>query len=334
MTYRSEIEQALGAALLVADDADQKVAALTGSLAQATTQSADLASALAASQAARLTAEARVRELEALLAAQPAAGPVPYAGWRTVFLDQFKAATLDTKSWTANVGTLGAPREEYNRAENVRTGNGLEITAKREAFGGRQITSGYITSAGKVEFGLGSLVEAEITLPKMSADAAGLWPAWWVRFAGTPGEIDILEAYGAPFKAGIGANDMAQMLNGFAATTHNDTNASGSAAKKVVTAPAGGCVADGSTHRYGVILDDAGLSYLFDGKPVVDIYQRPNPMTWEQLAAKGVLKANFTGKAHMRLQLQVGSKYWGPSTPATALPATMRVNWVRVLTRA
>jgi beta-glucanase (GH16 family) len=327
MTYETQ-------AAALGRTADEQIASLTGSLAQETTRSADLASALATSQSARLTAEARVRELEQLLAAaQPPApvGPAVPAGWRTAFLDEFKAPTLDTKAWTANTGTLGAPREEYNRPENVTTGKGLVITAKREPFGGRAVTSGYITSAGKVEFGIGSLFEAEITMPKMSANAAGLWPAFWLRFANVAGELDILEAYGAPFKTAASAAAQALMRGGYEATTHNTTQ--GSPAKTVL-ASGGGVIADGSTHRYGLAFEETGLTYLFDGKPLADTYGRPNPITWEQLAAKGVLKSSFAGKAHMRLQLQVGSPYWGPSTPDTALPAAMRVNWVRVLTKA
>ena len=88
------------------------------------------------------------------------------------FYDDFK--TFNTASWTKNTGPLGAPREEYNQAANVTIGpEGLEITAKREAVGGKQITSGYVTSAGKVETGPYALYEAEITMPKMSANAAG-----------------------------------------------------------------------------------------------------------------------------------------------------------------
>ena len=80
-------------------------------------------------------------------------------------------------------------------------------------------------------------------------------------------------------------------------------------------------------------MDDVGITYYLDGQVIKDIFGRPNPITWEYLASKNVPKANFMGTAHMRLQLQVGSSYWGPSTAQTAFPATMKVHWVRVLTK-
>lgn len=245
------------------------------------------------------------------------------------FYDDFK--TFNTNSWTKNTGPLGAPREEYNRAENVTIGpEGLEITAKREAFGGKQITSGYVTSSGKAEFGPYALFEAEITMPKMSPpDSAGLWPAFWLRYP-LPGEVDVLESYGRPFAAARTAAETLIMTESFEVTTHGNTN--GTLGRLNAQAPTGS-VKDLTKHVYGVAIDAVGLTYYLDGKPIVDKYGR-NPMTWATLATKNVPQANFMAAAHMRLQLQVGSSYWGPSNAQTALPATMKVHWVRVSTKA
>jgi len=248
------------------------------------------------------------------------------------FYDDFK--TFDTTKWTKNTGPLGAPREEYNRAENVTIGpDGLQITAKREAFGGKQITSGYVTSSGKAAFGPYAHFEAEITMPKMSPpDSAGLWPAWWLRYDTLPGEVDILEAYGRPFTAARTAAETLVMTESYDTTTHGNTNGN---LGRLNAQPPTGSVKDLTRHRYGVTIDEWGVTYFLDGKAFVDKYGR-NGMSWETLAARpngGVPKANFMAAAHMRLQLQVGSSYWGPSNAQTALPATMKVHWVRVLTK-
>jgi len=247
------------------------------------------------------------------------------------FYDDFK--TLDLNKWSINTGPLGPPREEYNRAENLTIGpDGLYITAKREAFGGKQITSGYITSANKAQYGPYAHFEAEITMPKMSANASGIWPAWWLRYTTLPGEVDILEAYGKPFPAARSASDVLVMTESYDTTTHGNTDGS---IGRLNAQPPTGSVKDLTRHRYGVTIDEWGITYFLDGKPFVDKYGR-NGMSWTTLAARpngGVPQANFMGAAHMRLQLQVGSSYWGPSTADTAFPATMKVHWVRVLTK-
>lgn len=127
-------------------------------------------------------------------------------GYKLVWQDLFDANELNSQRWNIEVNGDGGGNNELqyytDRAENVRLGddgkgNGcLILTAKKEVYGGRQATSGRITSKNKIAFKHGK-IEAAIKLPKT---ANGLWPAFWmmgndISTVSWPrcGETDILE---------------------------------------------------------------------------------------------------------------------------------------------
>ena len=127
-------------------------------------------------------------------------------GYKLVWQDLFDANELNSQRWNIEVNGDGGGNNELqyytDRAENVRLGddgkgNGcLILTAKKEVYGGRQATSGRITSKNKIAFKHGK-IEAAIKLPKT---ANGLWPAFWMMGndydqVGWPrcGETDIME---------------------------------------------------------------------------------------------------------------------------------------------
>ncbi len=127
-------------------------------------------------------------------------------GYKLVWQDLFDANELNSQRWNIEVNGGGGGNNELqyytDRAENVRLGddgkgNGcLILTAKKEVYGGRQATSGRITSKNKIAFKHGK-IEAAIKLPKT---ANGLWPAFWMMGndydqVGWPrcGETDIME---------------------------------------------------------------------------------------------------------------------------------------------
>ena len=127
-------------------------------------------------------------------------------GYKLVWQDLFDANELNSQRWNIEVNGDGGGNNELqyytDRAENVRLGddgkgNGcLILTAKKEVYGGRQATSGRITSKNKIAFKHGK-IEAAIKLPKT---ASGLWPAFWMMGndydqVGWPrcGETDIME---------------------------------------------------------------------------------------------------------------------------------------------
>lgn len=127
---------------------------------------------------------------------------------RLVWSDEFDQNGLpDTTRWRYDVGD-GCPNicgwgnnelEYYTlrRAENVWIENGvLNITARREAMGGRDYTSARMVSRASWRYGR---VEVRAKLPQ----GLGTWPAIWMlsadwKYGGWPqsGEIDIMEHVG------------------------------------------------------------------------------------------------------------------------------------------
>jgi beta-glucanase (GH16 family) len=129
--------------------------------------------------------------------------------WELVWSDDFTGAAgslPDPAKWAFDIGTgqdgWGNQELQYytNRPENVSlNGDGqLVITALREAFGGRQFTSGRIKTQGLFSQTYGRF-EARIQNPY----GPGIWPAFWmlgsdVETVGWPqtGEIDVMEMRG------------------------------------------------------------------------------------------------------------------------------------------
>lgn len=119
--------------------------------------------------------------------------------------DNFDNPVLnETDHWTVEVNGNGGGNNEmqYYRRENISIEqhpsgvNCLVISAKRENFGGKVVTSGRLVTRENVSAKYGKM-EARIKLP---LTANGLWPAFWMMGddyskVGWPrcGEIDILE---------------------------------------------------------------------------------------------------------------------------------------------
>lgn len=130
---------------------------------------------------------------------------IEYKDYTLVWEDTFDGNTLNTKNWTIEVNGDGGGNQElqYYRAENVSVGTEpatnrscLILTAKKEQYLNKSVTSGRLTTRDKVFFKYGK-IEASVKLPKT---ANGLWPAFWMMGndfskVGWPrcGEIDILE---------------------------------------------------------------------------------------------------------------------------------------------
>ena len=125
--------------------------------------------------------------------------------YKLMWEDNFDNPVLnETQHWTAEVNGDGGGNNEmqYYRRENISIEqhpsgvNCLVISAKRESFGGKLVTSGRLVTRGNVSAKYGKM-EARIKLP---TTANGLWPAFWMMGedfskVGWPrcGEIDILE---------------------------------------------------------------------------------------------------------------------------------------------
>lgn len=126
-------------------------------------------------------------------------------GYVLVWEDLFDGTELDENNWTIEVNGDGGGNNElqYYRRENISIETDestfrrcLVITAKKESYGGKSITSGRLKTQNKVYYQYGKF-EAMIRLPKTYK---GLWPAFWSMGndydkVGWPacGEFDILE---------------------------------------------------------------------------------------------------------------------------------------------
>jgi len=125
--------------------------------------------------------------------------------YKLVWEDNFDNTVLnESQLWNVEVNADGGGNQElqYYRRENISiekavTGeNCLVLSAKKQSYGGRLVTSGRLNTRQNVAVKYGK-IEARIKLPHTGN---GLWPAFWMlgddySSVGWPrcGEIDILE---------------------------------------------------------------------------------------------------------------------------------------------
>ncbi len=129
--------------------------------------------------------------------------PNTYPGMTLVWSDEFDGSTLNEANWSHETGNgqngWGNNELQFYRPQNTRIQDGhLVITAKKEAFGGREYTSSRIITKGKQQFRYGR-VDIRASLPK----GQGIWPALWMLGSNFDtvswpacGEIDIMEMVG------------------------------------------------------------------------------------------------------------------------------------------
>ena len=126
-----------------------------------------------------------------------------------VWSDEFDGAALDAAKWTPEVRDVWFNNElqaTTSSRDNITVLNGnLVITAKRQAYNGRDYTSGRIVTKGKKDFLFGR-VDTRAKLPK----GKGLWPAIWMLGSNDStapwpncGEIDIMELRGSTPKLNL-----------------------------------------------------------------------------------------------------------------------------------
>lgn len=160
-------------------------------------------------------------------------GGTPYSGWNMTWSDEFNGTSVDTKTWTYDIGT-GAPAlqgwgnhelEYYtSRANNVNVSDGLlHIVAQRESYEGSNYTSARLKSQGSFSAKYGR-IEWRAKMPA----GFGCWPALWllgtnittISWPGC-GEIDIMEnrgrkpsEVGAAIHFGSSAGGVYQFIKG------------------------------------------------------------------------------------------------------------------------
>ncbi len=240
--------------------------------------------------------------------------PLSYPNYTLVWNDEFDGTSLSS-DWTHEVGTgnngWGNNELQYYRPENTEVRDGyLIITAKEEAFGGRNYTSSRIISAGNQSFKYGR-IDIRAALPQ----GQGLWPALWMlgdnfNTIGWPqcGEIDIMEMVG-----GSGPNRGDEYCFG---TVHWDNNGT--------KADFGGSIRSTSGklsqefHVYSIIWDQNSITWYFDDTQFHQIDITPAALS------------EFREKFFFIFNVAVGGEWPGSPNASTTFPQQMAVDYVRV----
>ena len=285
---------------------------------------------LAQSEVARLTQA--LADCQAGQQPPPDPAVLPYWG-APVWRDEFDGATLDPAKWNARNATYNSNERSYLLASQVSVGGGaLHIKANRRAtpFRGsdgvdRWYNSGYIDTIGK-ESRKGGRWEMRAKLPLTPNVSRGSWPAFWLRpdNGATGGEVDIMEGYGTPDARVPPMSDANWDLRGRTeGTLHFDQSASNRVHAWTPVVPD----IDTGWHVWAVEWRTDSIKFLFDGAVYLTYNRSTDPPKFD--GAFGT-----SAKFHTRLNLQIGSGYWGYYDPAhpqeTATELDYVVDYVRV----
>lgn len=239
--------------------------------------------------------------------------PLPPAGYRRVWQDEFDARALDYGRWTPLVGPR---RSALATPESVSVANGL-LTLTTFTDAGVHKT-GFLTTEGKFAARYGYW-EARIRFH----DAPGSWCAFWISAAtvddpgGNPGtngtEIDVVEHRVTDPGNWTELADMVALnvnWNGYGPDKRT--------AQKVTHLPDGSKV-QGEWHTYAVLWTEQGYVYYVDG---TELWRPDAPVSH---VAEDI-----------RLTCEVDDGAWAGDVPAggygtrSASSTKMEVDWVRV----
>jgi beta-glucanase (GH16 family) len=243
--------------------------------------------------------------------------------WQLTWSDEFNApngSPPDPAKWnivTAGNGFSNNELETYtNRPVNIQQQNGnLVITAQKEDLTGpdgipRHYTSARLNTQGLFAQKYGRF-EASIQLPI----GKGIWPAFWLlgnnhETEDWPncGEIDILEAIGAP-------GTMYSTLHGPGYSGRNGISAK-------FPLPAGETIA--AFHLYAVEWSPNNIKFFFDDHLIAERTPADLPpnTTWV-----------YDHPFYILLNLAVGGYWPGNPDATTTFPQKMLIDYVRVYSR-
>jgi beta-glucanase (GH16 family) len=244
--------------------------------------------------------------------------------WQLTWSDEFNApngSPPDGAKWNIVTGGEGFGNNEQetytSRAANVQQQNGnLVITARKEDLTGgdgipRHYTSGRLNTQSHFTQKYGRF-EARIQLPA----GKGIWPAFWLlgdnhETAKWPGcgEIDILEAIGAP-------DTIYSTLHGPGYSGRNGISAK-------FPLPAGESV-NAAFHLYAVEWAPDDIKFFFDDHLIAHRTPADLPP-----GSRWVYDHSF----YVLLNLAVGGYWPGNPDDTTVFPQQMLVDYVRVYSR-
>ncbi len=232
--------------------------------------------------------------------------------------DEFEGTSVDTSRWRVRNETTLSFDQARIMARNVAVNDGLlSITARRETVSGRDYTTGYLDTIGKFSRKYGRW-EMRAKLPTAPDISRGLWPAFWLRADQQYGEIDVMEAWGDP-----SSRDDTPLTTSYSWTLHENTNSPSGSQRY------------GGWGRLNVPIADAFHVWAVDWAPDCLEFTMDGATTGSVATASAPwLVSALSGPVNIRLNMQVGSSYWGfadASKPEeTRLPATYLIDYVRV----
>jgi beta-glucanase (GH16 family) len=248
-------------------------------------------------------------------------------GWVLTWSDEFDqpdGAPVDPAKWNQVVGAATANNElEYytggSTSAVVESGM-LVITATTQgaseytcSYGACKYTSARINTQSKFAQEYGRF-EARIQIPR----GQGLWPAWWMEGDDKPavgwpdcGEIDIMENIGSTPSTDYGS------MHGPGYSGANDLTGS-------YSLPDAAALAD-DFHVYAVEWDQKGVRFfldqvVFETRTPADV---PDGDVWV-----------FDRPFFLILNVAVGGNWPGNPNATTSFPQVMRVDYVRVYSKA
>jgi beta-glucanase (GH16 family) len=257
--------------------------------------------------------------------------------WTGVWRDEFDGAadtSPDTSKWNIRNNTSSSNELSYltNRIKNVRLGGDscLHIDCYAETGlpgqpAGHPYTSGYLDTIGLFSRQYGWW-EMRAKLPVAHLQSRGFWPAFWLRpdnSGNGDGELDIMESWGTPQSASANFDP----ANQYSATVWQ--NESGGAGPHGWSAAAVGPVdLAANFHVFAVRWQATQPEFTFYLDGVQTYAASSATYSW--------IPASFGGTFNIRLNLQVGSTFWGDPNPPTdtVFPGSYVVDYVRVYQKA
>jgi len=252
------------------------------------------------------------------LIAQGYTTPLHYDGYTLVWNDEFSGNVINSNYWVFETGTgcphlcgWGNEELQYYRSQNAWVeGGALIIEARRENFGGQQITSARMKTQGRRSFQYGR-IDIRAVLPV----GQGMWPATWmlgdnITTVGWPqcGEIDIMEM--------VGGRGRENTVHG---TVHWHNN--GHVFRGGHYTLTGGRIFADEYHVFSAIWDERSIQFLVNDTPYWTIDITPSHMS------------EFHQPFFFIFNIAVGGRWPGGPDLTTVFPQQMRVDYVRVFQR-
>lgn len=261
----------------------------------------------------------------------------PAQGVRT-FTDDFAGTAIDRNRWRVRDNTFLNQDQAWITKDAVTVHDGyLDIAGRRlpesqwrtnpnalypSENQTRDYSTGYVDTIDRFGQRYGTF-EVRAWVPSAATMSRGIWPAFWLRADHQAGEIDPMESYGAPTIRSFDPSSSYEW-NSWADTAQGSTN-DVDKQKTQGRADVGTDKIWQGWHTYGVTWSPSCLRYTYDGKTV-------GTVDFDDPATKSYFRGpSFADTFHLRLNMQIGSKYWGWADPAhTRSEFSFKIDWVRV----